>query len=408
MTANSYDELKTIRELQRPKVKAEPRILKGVMLPSAAGSWSDTAYELARQGGEIWMKIGLSTVIEATDALGWDAWLNIIDTQQRKAKDKGYKGAPNLIKQYGIEGDNVMSAVSTMVAHAMGAGFSHHMHTAMTEKEIEAFAGWCIMVDAMHDMGYAHRAQNLNLWCDGFDDLNTQIVNPNIWMIHSHCPLKGDKYCRFYVDELDGAAPGDDYAQKVKNLNAARRAEIDARAPEPDFYQGITSPRFMEQLTPEYIAHDGVLSWGRIAQETVVLAIIAIGWEKFFEIISGDQSWGLEKLALKMRAEHQIQGNSVRSAGMTVAYNYLTMGFDDHHIIEFTDDKVEAVGHKCQIVEAAERLEVADKIEDISLWCDFVHNHAVHGINKDFQMCHTHCLARGDKYCRFIIEESQE
>ena len=35
--------------------------------------------------------------------------------------------------------------------------------------------------------------------------------------------------------------------------------------------------------------------------------------------------------------------------------------------IEFTDQRVEAVGHTCLIVEAAERLEVADKIQDVSL-----------------------------------------
>jgi len=405
MSDSLYQQLKAIREEKRLRVKTEPRLLQGVMMPSGAGSFNDTPYEIAREGGEIWMKVGLSTVIEATDTLGWDAWLNIIDKQQRKSKDKGYKGAPQLIERYGIVGDNVMSAVNVMVSHAMGAGFSHHMHTSMTEKEIEAFAGWCVMVDAMQDMGYGQRAQNLNLWCDGFDDLNTQIVNPDIWMIHSHCPLKGDAYCRFYVDELDGPAPGADYAAKVKNLNAAKRAEIEERAPEPDFFQGITSPRFMEQLTPEYIAHDGVLSWGRIAQETFILFAVAVGWERLFEIVAGDQSRGLDKLACKLRTEHQIAGNSVRSAGMTVAYNYLTMGFDDHHIIEFTDQRVEAVGHTCQIVEAAERLEVADKIEDVSLWCDYFHNHAVHGINRDFQLCHTHCLARGDKYCRCLIEE---
>ena len=35
--------------------------------------------------------------------------------------------------------------------------------------------------------------------------------------------------------------------------------------------------------------------------------------------------------------------------------------------IEFTDQRVEAVGRTCPIIEAAERLEVADKIQDVSL-----------------------------------------
>lgn len=406
MSKNTYQELNEIRKQRVKEVKAEPRLLQGSMMPTTAANWAETPMDRDLLGGQIWMKIALATMINLTEAIGWEKYLNLIDSEQRKSKDKGYKGAKNLIKQYNILGDNVMSAVSTMVSHAMGAGFYHHMHTLISEKLIEAFGGWCPMVEAVRDMGFSHKpeAQDVPLFCDGFDDLNTQIVNPNIWMTHSHCPLRGDKYCRFYIQELDGPPQGDNYYQKVKGINDQKRKEVEEKMPEPDYFQGITPPRFMEKLTPEYIAADGVLSWGRIAQETITLAANAIGWEKFINLVASEQSWGYEQLALKMRAEHNIQENRLRSAGIAVAYNYLTLGFENHHIIEFTDERVEGIGHECPIVESAKRMEMEDKIEDMSLWCDCFHNHAVHAVNSKFQLTHTHCLGRGDKYCRFVIK----
>jgi hypothetical protein len=405
MTTSLYERLKTIREKLRPTVKAEPRITQGAMMPSAAGNFEETPLQRSLEGVEIWKKISLLIITDAAETLGWKKYINLIDTEQRKAKDKGYKGAVNLVKQYGIEGDNVMSAVSTMVAHAMGGGFNYFKHTYMSEKKIEAYGSWCPLVEGVHDLGIADRARDMRLFCDSFDDLNTQIVNKNIWMIHSHCPLKGDKYCRFFIEEKDTPPKGDTYYDKVKWLNDKKFEEVEATAPEPDFYQGITSPRFIEQLTPEYIAHDGVLAWGRIAQETITILANQIGWPKFLDIIEQRQTWGLEKMALKLRAEHNIQGSSLRSVGVAVAFNYVSMGFDNHHMIEFTDERVEGIGHSCPIVESAERLEMGDNIEDMSLWCDFFHNHTVHAINKEAQLCHTHCLGRGDKYCRFVIEK---
>lgn len=399
MPAKTYEELKQIRDEWRPSVVAEPSWTQGVIWPSLFYAKAEAPAELLTKGVMAWVRIAMANIITSGDTLGWERFINALDRVQRPAS---YRKAMRLKEQFGIQGNGAAAATNTMVTWARGDLFSDFVHYVVSEHEIKGVGSWCPQVTALEEMGLGDRGQNLKYWCDTYDSMIAHPVNPECRMTHANCPAAGDKFCMFNVFE-EKAPQSDSYYKTIRYFNDKKLAELE-KDPDPDYFQGFGPPRFHDGLAWADNLKDGMITKASIANQTLIVSGVEYGWKPYLERIMAEHTWGYREEAMKMKRDYGVKGTSVRDAGMLLAIGYGMLGFDDHSIIEFTPAKVEGLADKCPIVWSAEELGLGDKVEDVSLWCDFYHNHKVHAVNEELQVCHTHCLARGDKYCRFCLK----
>jgi predicted hydrocarbon binding protein len=50
---------------------------------------------------------------------------------------------------------------------------------------------------------------------------------------------------------------------------------------------------------------------------------------------------------------------------------------------------------------------MAEEAKGISTWCSAARTYEAQVIDKDITQTYTHCLAKGDSICRFVIEKSK-
>lgn len=355
--------------------------------------------ETLMKGVDEWTRIAMATIVSAAEEIGMAEFIDKLDKYQR---DVNKIRAAELKEQFNIEGNSSASCVNLMVAWAKGDLFEWHRHPIVSEHNLFGIGTYCPQVRAMEEMELMHKAQDIRLWCDAYDGLIAGAFNEDVRMIHAHCPCSGDNYCLFYIfeEQKDKSLK---YSEHIYNGNAKKRDELGPN-PEPDYFEGVAMPRYVEGMDPIAIFKDGVTTKCAIAMESMVVAIKVLGMEKWLEICENDHSRGYSQTAMKMKKTYDRVGNDVRDGANLVAINMAQAGFDAHNIIKYDGESVETVSTQCPIVDAANRLGLTEVLEDMSLWCDFYHNHFVHTSNKKHNLTFTHCLGRGDKYCRCMIK----
>jgi hypothetical protein len=399
----TYADLRKQREALRPTVVAEPKWRQGVFWPTLTYRTGESAEKMLEKGVMSWTRIAMATVLTGGEAMGWDKFFNTLDKEQRPSSERKAK---RLMKEFNIEGDSAADAVNLMVTWAKGDLFSWHKHPYVTEHELMGFGSWCPQVQAVEEMGMGNRADKMKLWCDFYDSTISQSVNKDIRMVHAHCPSAGNKYCMFYIFEEKDPANTKNCADVLNFFNDRKRVEVD-KNPNPDYFEGMAAPRNIEGWSEAAKLKDGVQTKARIALETLVISGVTLGWEPYLNQVAKEQSWGYREEAIKLKRDYSINGDTLRDAGNLLAIGYGLLGFDHHSIIKYTPDVVEGVSDSCQIIDAAREVGMLDKIKDVSLWCDFYHNHKVHAVNEAFQVTHTHCIGCGDKFCRFILKKKE-
>lgn len=394
---NVYQSLKKIRDEERPGVIAEPSFRQGVMWPTLA--LSKPPEDLLARGVMGWTRMAMATVLAGGEAFGWEKFINLLDAKQRPASQKK---ADRLVKEFNIEGKSAADCVNLMVCWAKGDLFNYHTHPIVSEHNLFGMGTWCPQVAAVEEMGLGDKAQNLRLWCDLYDSTICHSLNTDCRMVHAHCPSGGDRFCMFYIFEEE-APKTDSYYKTLQHFNDNKRKDLEVN-PNPDYFEGMAPPRIIEGLSEAEKLKDGVLCKAQIGLQTLLICAIEYGWENFINLLDKEDSWGYLQEGLKIRRDFAVKGTGLRDAANVLTTALAMQGYDFHSIIEYTPERVEGVGHKCQVIEAAQDLGLHDKIEDVSLWCDFYHNHKIKAINPDYQLTHTHCLGRGDKFCRFVLK----
>ena len=397
--SDTYADLLQRRDDLRPSVVAEPTWTQGVIWPSPFYAKGESPEEVLTKGVMAWVRIAMANVITSGDTLGWDRFINALAKVQSPVS---HAKAMRIREEFGLEGDSAASCVNTMVTWARGDLFSDFVHPLVSEHEMMGVGSWCPQVTAIEEMGLGDRGENLRLWCDTYDSMICRPVNPDVRMVHANCPAHGDKFCMFYIfEEKDPEAAS--YYEVIKHFND-QKAEPLKDNPNPDYFVGFGPPRLHDGLDWLASLKDGMVTKAKIANETLLVSGAEYGWQPYLEAIMAEHTWGYREEAMKMKRDYGIRGTTVRDAGALLAIGYGLNGFDDHCIIEYTPEKVEGVAPRCQMVESLEALGLKDQLPDVGLWCDFYHNHKVHAVNGDLNVTHTHCLARGDKYCRFCVK----
>jgi len=404
MDSNYYQTLKGRRDEKRKSAK-EPEFIFGYFLPqlttgrTLAGLGWDPL-DVLKQGSWTWTRMGMSAILRGAQALGWEKWLNALEKRQQTGVTEA---ARDFRKELGLTGSGIGDVSVISAAGTAGCGFDWHRVTEQSENLMTGVADGCPMIQGAREMGFgnAPELELLSLWCDTYDNFETRATSPDVWFTHTHCQGRGDKLCKFLIDYRKDAQKTSWFAT-LKNLLDVKRKE----SPELEEYYapGYWAPRAVEHWNQEKLYQLGVAIWRRITVAQVLVAAENIGMENWINGMTENEGPRIRQRIQEMGVKYGVVGSNALDASVLMHLGMMGCGFDDHQVTYFSSNQVEGVARTCPLVESAKELGMEDSLEEMSLWCDACRNYEVSAINKDITCTFTHCLARGDKLCRWIIE----
>lgn len=401
-----YQTLKRHRDEKR-KSEPEPRFAMGCFLPQLTTGrtlvgigWDpiDILYQATR----IWSRLARSGAIRAAEAVGWEKWILTMEARQSEGVKKA---ATDHRKELGVTGHDMAAVSAISAAGVPGCGFDWHRVTELTDKVMIGTADGCPVIQSAREMGMADSPamEEISLCCDMYDNFETRATSPDVWFTHTHCLGRGDKYCKFFVDYRKGPEPGENFYQTLKRLRDTKRKE--SPDPEKYFAPGYFNVQVLDRWSRQKNLELGVRCERRIAVGQVIMAADLNGWEKWINGMTEVEGPRLAEFARERAAKYGVTGSTALDASILHHLGMMGCGFDDHQVISCTAKRVEGVARSCPIVQSAKELGMEGSLGEISLWCDAYRNFEVHAANKNLWITHTHCLGRGDKLCRWIIEE---
>jgi hypothetical protein len=406
MTENFYRQLKKINAEKRQKLiqtSPEPKGFIGVLCPDNLRQYSDV--EKFRYGTFSWTRVSMSTIILATEELGWEKYINLLGKYQLPAcKDRIQKLTEKYDIPHGVFPGYMMTALFWGSGCLFDTGYGGQPFFSMTE------SSWtmdkCPQIEALKEMGMVDKAENLHVWCDAYDNMFCGHVSDTCWYSHVKClGEKNRNQCCSYLRETGKPITGKSFYDKIMSMKGEARKVIDTKYTEA-FKVGNYMWKNIEKhpMDPLDVAKDGAYTKSRIAAESIIIAANEMGWEKFINLSQEKLSWGFTQAAKNLKSWANIHLGDMEEAGMILGVAYYIMGFEDHSIIEYNHDRIEAVAPRCKLIETAKNMGLENTVEDMCLWCDFYHNHAVKAVNPNLTVTHTHCLGKGDAYCRILID----
>jgi hypothetical protein len=404
---NVFENLKVNMEKERQeleKASPQPKNLSGFFIPGMFGEGMnpEANLDLAKRGCMAITGIGLAMAIIIAEEIGWEKFINL---WCEKAGPGATLVGENLRKMLSVTGHSMVDMQILSVAGGSGAGFATGWDYEWSNRRTVGTQAHCDMIEACQRMGMGDKVGELRFWCDSYDSFQAKATNEDAWFSHGCCEGIGDKNCRWYKQPVpEGNLAGESFYHAIRRRSLAARKDMAAN-PIPPRVPGLGLPRAMEKWTPEDVVKRGRFGWMRITMSIAGVGVEALGWEKFIDLVAEKSHYGYAKAAVDTKAAFDVIGSSLQHAAVLAILHYLSFGFDNHHVIEFTDKRVEVVGHTCPVLDAIDEWKVLPNTKkEISLWCDYYHNHQIHTINPEFNLTHTHCLGRGDQYCRIVIK----
>jgi len=401
---NPYGRLLALRDRLREE-EPEPRFSHGCFTPFAASGktllgvgWDPL--EILEAGRINWFRLSFPLVLIGAEKLGWEKWISVLNEYQREGTQEA---ARQYRKELGLEGNDIPSACVVSCAGTTGVGFDWHHLLELTDDYWKEAGDGCPVIESIREMGMgdSQMLEDLSLWCDCYDNFEVHVTNPDIWFTHTHCQGRGDRYCRSRIDYRYDVK-GNSYFEKLKYMRDTKRAE------EPEIEHEMRSafgvPRIAENISAEEALKLGNDIQRRIGVATILIGADIVGWEDWINSIVKRIVPRWREYARKKAVNWGVTGNTAVDAAALMNMQMLGMGFDDHQLVRFTNDKVEGVARTCPIIESAKELCMEDKLENISLYCDALHGGAVKAANRNLNCTFTHCLGNGDTLCRWIIQ----
>lgn len=402
--AYDYQFLNDLHQRKRAhleKDSPEPRHTHGFFLPRILEQWSEL--DIVKRAVRILSRFGVSTVLVSAETIGWKEYINFLNDTQRAGVAKAGKA---LREEFNIAGDSILESRIVSAIGAAGCGFERHQMIEFSDTRSEGAGDWCGMVQAAQEMGMDDKMADYPVWCDAYDNFEVQVTNPDAWYTHTHCLGRGDSHCRFVVKPFpEDEAKGETYYDTLRRHIDEERVKLEETSPDPSSSQGFGKPRAFEKFSPEEVFKRAVDIWTAICVSSIVATVKKTGWEKLINLMIEKQAPGFTEVAEQEKETIGIQGNDLRAAARMFSVCMAGCGYDDHQFIKYSEEQVEGFARSCPLVEAAERMGMGDDITEISHVCDSVHTANIQAVNPNARAIFTHCLGRGDKHCRFVIDE---
>ena len=402
-----FQTLKSLRD-ERRKSEPEPEFRMGMFTPQVTVGqtllgvgvgWEPMT--ILNRAVTIWARTAMPAILRGADELGWEKWILTLDQRQGETVTNAGKA---FRKELGVTGNTLNDVLIVAAAGTSGCGFNWHRIAEFdaARNRVYGVGNGCPMINAARDMGVEDKCKQQSIWCDLYDYFETRASNPEIWYTHGFCLGRGDPMCGFVI-HYEKRKPGENLYQSLKRIQDEKRAEIGDVT--KYFVPGYRRPRVAEKWSQQELLEMGVRIWRRIAVASIIIGADSVGWEKVINGMNKVEGPRLTEITKNTAVKYGITGTTALDASLLMSLGMLGCGFDDHQVIHWTPKRVEGVARTCPIIESAKELKLADRLGEISLWCDAYRNFEVHGANEKFWVTHTHCLGRGDKLCRWVIDD---
>lgn len=372
-----------------------------------------------------WGAMGFSAIMAcaAKKEIGIRRFIELADNTQRTlvatvAKDY-YAG------ELGLTEDSLENFLTVTNLGITGAGFDYEVLAEDTETRCVLEANRCPLVDYANMVGYENgdpAMDDLSLWCDTYDNFESEAVTPSQGLIHSHCIGKGDKYCRIICETIDPEEAREDdehiydYTARMRKAQQTKRPGgpwvMDNKSPDVivDMIRDFvgSSVQVQSQIAPTLYdrkRHGSELQ-GRIGAASVLMAGKLMGWDEFIQVIPDKHGLALRKAAQEKREAIGITESSASDAA--TLHLALTKGqeFESLKIDSENTNRVEGSCSKCPIVQWGEESGLGDETNHLMAWCTAARTQEAQVIASDLTHTYTHCIGRGDDACRWVIEKN--
>lgn len=371
-----------------------------------------------------WGTMAMSAILRCAEHkdVGMRRFLEAADATQRdlvgEVAKEFYAG------ELGLTEDTLETFAVVTALGITGAGFENEVMVESTENRCVLDCDTCPIIDHANAAGYenGHEAMaDLSLWCDTYDNFESVAVSPTNGLTHSHCIGKGDKYCRivcktFEPEELRNEGEHIfDYTARVRDTEREHNANgpwpIDDLPPDlkEELNREVISDyvKLQSQIAPTLYERKQMGSdiWGRIAGVSTIMAGKLIGWDAFINSTPEKQGPFLQEAAKRKADVLGIEGDSVDDAVALHLGLIKGQGFGEYQLEKEGDNCVKGSCDKCPIVESGNDAGLSDDAKDVIGWCSAARTQEAQIIASDITHNYTHCLAKGDVACRWVIEK---
>lgn len=354
--------------------------------------WEVTSKEL-EEARMRWMRASWSAIIRCAEAdgAGIKKFIERADTTQRAIVAK--TAVEDYCAGLGLEELDLNTFFGVTNAGVAGSGFNHEVNRIFEDKLVSAEQYRCPLMDEILEAGYEvgdPLLEDVSLWCDMYDNFESAACAPSVAMTHSHCLGRGDKQCRWFIEDI----PKEQRRQEGEGIYEYLSRQRDfyrAKGDGPWVIDGLC-PDEIDRITRENVkvtedqqdelwpTLDGKLEWGvtvsyRIATASILNAGGLLGWDKFVDMMAEKEGPILTKDALKKAKELGIYGFTAVAA--FDLYRALRLGsqFEEPVVEEKTADKVVASCKSCPICTAGPEVGLADELKNVSCYCEAVANY---------------------------------
>lgn len=160
--------------------------------------------------------------------------------------------------------------------------------------------------------------------------------------------------------------------------------------------------------------HNARLRWGAMSMSAILgcAGDKEVGLKKFLEFADTTQRDLVGKVAKEFYCGELGLTEDTLATFLTVTNLGITgCGFDNEVLVEDTEDRCVIEARKCPIVDHANIAGYengSSEMNDLSLWCDTYDNFESAAVSPSQGLIHSHCIGKGDKYCRIICKTLPE
>ena len=373
-----------------------------------------------------WGAMGLSAILRCAETknVGMRKFLELADNTQRELVGRVAK--EYYATELGLVEDELKTFEAVTAIGITGCGFEYEIDAGITDDKYIAVQYKCPIVDNAHRAGYENgdsAFRDLGLWCDTYDNFESNAVAPSQIMVHSHCLGRNDTNCKLFMQSAPEGLerkPGEhlyDYTARMRDKwreDYPDTASFTEGKSPAELEEGSAELRKLTAIEQDKVAPSlvdkkkmGAQIWGRIGAVSTLMAGKLLGWDRFVESMKEKQGPCLTRAAREKADDLGIEGNTVHDA--VALHQSLINGqeFGAYDVNAISKNRIEGTCTKCPIVEYGQAANLAEAAESVINWCSAARTYEAQAIDKNIKHTYTHCMGKGHKICRWVIEKQE-